>query len=97
MTEEDKTYTVDSRFTSFVKYAKYTFLVALVCFWGVSAYFGIKHLWNSNNFFASPWPLIGLVMSGVLIVVVILPLYISIREDIAKTKKEKEELAENNL
>lgn len=72
------------------KYTSYTLLAVLVGFWGYAAVKSIISLWNDEGFFATPWPTLGLILTGVIVVIVILPLYISIREDVKATLEAKE-------
>jgi hypothetical protein len=75
------------------KIGKIMFYATLVIVWSVTAGFGIRDIWQDVGILETPWIIFGLVLSVILIIVIIIPLYRSLRVDVRiyKERKEKEE------
>ena len=69
------------------------FYATLVIVWSVTAALGIRDIWQDVGILETPWIIFGLVLSVILIIVIIVPLYRSLRVDVRsyKERKEKEE------
>ena len=79
------------------KLGKYLLLSSIAILWAVAASLGIRDLWQGKGILETPWVIFGLVLTLVVIVIVVLPLLNSLREDVQdynKRKEEKEKLNE---
>ncbi len=75
------------------KIGKIMFYATLVIVWTVAAALGIRDIWGDVGILETPWIIFGLVLSVILIIVIVIPLYRSLRVDVRnyKERKEKEE------
>lgn len=79
------------------KLGKYLLLSSIAILWAVAASLGIRDLWQGKGILETPWVIFGLFLTLVVIVIVVLPLLNSLREDVQdynKRKEEKEKLNE---
>jgi len=58
--------------------------------WFVVAGLGIRDIWIGKGFLETPWILFGLILSVVIVVLIIIPLFRSLKTDVQKYKEEKE-------
>lgn len=77
------------------KIGKIMFYVTLVIVWSVSAALGIRDIWKDVGILETPWIIFGLVLSVILVILIIVPLYRSLRVDVRNYKERKEK--ENQL
>ncbi len=84
------------------KTGKYIALAAISILWAVSAGLGIRDLWIGKGIIETPWVIFSIVLTAVIIFLVVIPLFRSLREDVRdynkrqeeKNEEEKEELKE---
>ena len=57
--------------------------------WFVVAGLGIRDIWMDKGFLETPWILFGLILSVVIVFLIIIPLFRSLRSDVQEYKAEK--------
>jgi hypothetical protein len=72
------------------KIGKIMFYATLIIVWTVTAALGIRDIWRDVGILETPWIIFSLVLSVVLIIVIIVPLYRSLRVDVRSYKERKE-------
>ena len=72
------------------KTGKILFYATLVIVWTVTAALGLRDIWRDVGILETPWIIFGLVLSVILIVVIIIPLYRSLKVDVRNYKERKE-------
>ncbi len=77
-------------------FRKISINIIIIILWFVSATFNVLDIYNGTHIASSPWTYLTLAVSFLLVIVVIVPLFIEIRQDIRKIKN-KEELEKNKL
>ena len=70
---------------------KYIIMLLFSILWGFSAFYAIRDLWLGKRFFDSPWLIVSLLLTLVLVGFVIIPLFLELQRDIREIKKKKEE------
>jgi len=76
------------------KIGKIMFYAILTIIWLVTAVLGIRDIWRDVGILETPWIIFSLVLSFILIIVIIIPLFRSLKVDVRsyKERKEKEDL-----
>lgn len=103
-TENDNILTIENderteKISKLFKISKISILVMLTGLWITSAVLGLISLWRGEGILDTPWVIMGIVLLFVVIILVVVPLFRSLRKDVRafnKEKAEKEEL-ENHL
>ncbi len=62
--------------------------------WAVAVGLGIRDLWIGKGIIETPWIIFGLVLSLVVVFVIVVPLFKSLKADVQKYKDEKEKLSD---
>ena len=78
------------------KLGKYLLLSSIAILWVVAAALGIRDLWLGKKILETPWVIFGLVLTLVVIVLVVFPLFNNLREDVRDYNKRKEEKEKQN-
>jgi len=78
------------------KLGKYLLLSSIAILWVVVAALGIRDLWLGKKILETPWVIFGLVLTLVVIVLVVFPLFNNLREDVRDYNKRKEEKGKQN-
>ena len=88
--EESQPSEVENKLAKLGKYLAYSVITII---WAVSAGFSIRDLWQGKGIIETPWVILGIVLTLIIIVLVIIPLFRSLREDVRDYNRRKE--AEN--
>lgn len=73
------------------KIGKITLYGSISVVWGVVAVLGIIDLWNNKGILETPWVIFGLVLTVLILVIVIIPLFANVKTQVKQVMKEKEE------
>jgi hypothetical protein len=88
MIEDVQPTQVESRLS---KLGKYLALGSITILWIVSAVLGIRDLWMGKGIIETPWVIFGIVLTVVIVFLVVVPLFRSLREDVRNYKERQEE------
>ena len=80
----------EERIMKLGKTGKILIYSSITIVWFVAAGLGIRDLWLGKGFLETPWILFGLIFSVVIVFLIIIPLFRSLKSDVQKYKEEKE-------
>ncbi len=89
ITSEEKTL-IDEKNKKLIDIGRILFFVSFISIWLITITFSVHATWNGKGFFETPWNILGIITSLILVIVFIVPLFKSIKADIQKIKEEKE-------
>lgn len=89
--ETETDYLREEKIAKLFKISKIAILVSLTIFWIVTIVLGLISLWNEEGILDTPWVIFGLVLTVIVIIFVIIPLYRSLKVDIRLYNEEKAE------
>ncbi|MCE7739462.1 MAG: hypothetical protein KAU62_14095 [Candidatus Heimdallarchaeota archaeon] len=78
------------------KLGKYLLLSSIAILWAVAAALGIRDLWQGKRILETPWVIFSLVLTLVVIVLVVYPLFLNLRDDVRNYNKRKGEKEKQN-
>ena len=81
----------EEKMSKLFKISKISILAMLTILWGVSAVLGLMSLWRGDRILDTPWVILGIVLLVVIIFLVVIPLFRTLRDDVRAFNKEKEE------
>jgi membrane protein YdbS with pleckstrin-like domain len=87
----DKDQQREEKISKLFKISKITILISLTILWIVTAVLGLISLWKGQGILGTPWVIFGLVLTVVIIVVVVIPLFRNLRSDVKEFNKQKAE------
>jgi uncharacterized membrane protein len=81
----------EEKISKLFKISKISILAMISILFLVSAVLGLISLYNEEGILDTPWVILGLILMVVVIVLVVIPLFRTLRDDIQAFNKEKEE------
>lgn len=89
LTEEEEQR--EKKIAKLFQIGKISILASLTILWVVSAVLGLISLWKGEGIVDTPWVIFGLVLTVVIVVLVVIPLFRNLRTDVKAFNKEKAE------
>jgi membrane protein YdbS with pleckstrin-like domain len=87
----------EEKISKLFKVGKISILVMLTGMWIVSAVLGLISLWRGEGILDTPWVIMGIVLLFVVILLVIVPLFRSLRSDVRAFNKQKAASEESEM
>ena len=72
------------------KTGKILIYASITIVWFVVAGLGIRDIWMGKGFLETPWILFGLILSVFIVVLIVIPLFRSLRADVQDYKKRQQ-------